>query len=78
VSVKFTRLLASGSLFMLGGLFAIYGLFLLTFNEDGGSTYVTLVNHRLDAHLVGAASLVLGLALISGGYAQVRRGRLRR
>jgi hypothetical protein len=75
--VKFIRLLTSAPLFMVGGLLAVYGLFALTFNERGGSTYVMLLGHRLDAHLVGAVSLVVGLAIIAAGFAHVRRGRHR-
>jgi len=63
---------------MVGVLFAVYGLFALTFNEPGGgSTYVTLVNHRVDAHVAGAVSLAVGLAIIAAAVALVRRGRLR-
>ena len=75
--MKFFRLLTSAALFMVGGLLALYGLFALTFNERGSSTYVMLVGHRLDAHLIGAVSLVVGLAIIAAGFAHLRRGRLR-
>jgi hypothetical protein len=75
LSEKFIRFLTCAALFMVCGLLAVYGLFALTFNERGGSTYVMLVGHRLDAHLVGAVSLVVGLALIAAGFAHVRRGR---
>lgn len=74
--MKFIRLLTSAPAFMVGGLLAVYGLFALTFNERGESTYVMLVGHRLDAHLVGAVSLVVGLAIIAAGVALIRRGRL--
>jgi hypothetical protein len=63
---------------MVGVLLAVYGLFALTFNEPaGGSTYVTFVGHRVDAHVAGAVSLAVGLAIIAGALALVRRGRLR-
>jgi hypothetical protein len=63
---------------MVGVLLAVYGLFALTFSEPGGgSTYVTLVGHRIDAHVAGAVSLAVGLAIIAGALALVRRGRLR-
>ena len=75
--MKFIRLLTFAALFMVGGLLAVYGLFALTFNERGGSTYVMLAGHRLDAHLVGALSLMVGLAVIAAGFVHVRRGRLR-
>ena len=75
--VKVVRL-ASASLFVVGVMLALYGLLALTFNEpQGGSTYVTLAGHRLDAHRVGAVSLVLGLAGIVAGVGILRRGRVR-
>jgi hypothetical protein len=50
-------------LFLLAGLLTLYGLFVLIYNGDGGTTYVTLAGHRTNAHLVGAVSLLLGMAL---------------
>ena len=75
--MKVIRFLASAPLLVLGVLFALYGLFALTFNEGGGATYVTLMGHRLDAHRVGAVSLVIGLAAVTAAIALVRRARLR-
>jgi hypothetical protein len=76
--VKFVRFLPSIPLFIVGVLLAVYGVFALTFNEPGGgSTYVTLAGHRLDAHLVGVVSLVIGLSIIAAGIALGRRARLR-
>ena len=75
-AVKLVRLLVSAPLFVAGVLLALYGVFALTFNDRGGSTYVTLVGHRLDAHLIGAASLAIGLAIIAAAVALVRRGRV--
>jgi hypothetical protein len=75
--VKVIRFLASAPLLVLGVLLALYGMFALTFNEGSGATYVTLMGHRLDAHHVGAVSLVIGLAAIAAAIALVRRGRLR-
>ena len=76
-AVKLIRLLASAPLFVVGVILALYGVLALTFNEGGGSTYVTLAGHRLDAHRVGALCLALGLAVIAGAVALVRRGRVR-
>ena len=76
--MKSVRFLIAAVMFMAGLLLAVYGVFALTFNEEGGgSTYVTLSGHRLDAHLVGAISLVIGLAIIVTAFALSRRGRLR-
>jgi hypothetical protein len=58
-------------------LLTLYGVFTLTFNDRGGSTYVTLVGHSLDAHLVGAVSVVVGVAIIASAMALMRRGRFR-
>ena len=71
------RLLISVPLFALGLLLGLYGLLALTFNEEGGATYVMLGSHRLNADFVGAVSLVIGLAAIAAAIALVRRGRLR-
>jgi len=38
--VKLGRFLASAPLFLVGVLLALYGVFALTFNEGGGSTYL--------------------------------------
>ncbi len=75
--MRLIRFLVSALLFVVGVLLALYGAFALAFNERGGSTYVTLVGHRLDAHLVGAVSLVIGLAVIAAAVAFVRRSRVR-
>jgi hypothetical protein len=70
------RFLTVAAMFVAALLSAIYGVFALTFDEPGGgSTYVALAGHRLDAHLVGAVSLVSGLAIIAAVVARVRRGR---
>jgi hypothetical protein len=71
--MKLSRLLVSAPLLLVGTLLALYGLFALTFNDRGGATYVTLAGHRYDAHLVGAISLVIALAVIAAGVAIVRR-----
>ena len=72
------RFLTSVPFFLAGALLAVYGLFALTFNEPGGGyTYVTLAGHRLNAHLVGGASLVVGLGLLAAAVAVARRGSLR-
>lgn len=75
--MKAIQLVISVSLLAVGAALALYGVFALTFNERGGSTYVTLVGHRLDAHLVGAVSLGVGTAVIVAAVAVMRRGRSR-
>ena len=75
--MKSIRFLVSASLFVVGVIVVLYGVLALTFNERGGSTYVTLAGHRLDAHRVGAVCLVLGLAVIAAAIGVVRRGRTR-
>ncbi len=70
---KSLRFLISVPLLVAGVLFVLYGLFALTFREGSGSTYVTFEGHRIDAHLVGAVSLVIGVAVIAGAVALARR-----
>jgi len=77
-AVKLIRFLAAASLFVVGVMIVLYGLLALTFNEPrGGSTYVTLAGHRLDAHAVGAVSFLLGFAVIAAAVAVLRHGRVR-
>jgi hypothetical protein len=71
---KLARFLIAAPLVVAGALFALYGLFALTFREGGGSTYVTLAGHQFDAHLVGAVSLVIGLVIVAGAVTLARRG----
>jgi hypothetical protein len=74
-AVKFIRYLASASLFVAGVMFVLYAVLALAFNERGGATYVTLASHRLDAHRVGAVSLVLGVAISAAAVGLLRRSR---
>jgi hypothetical protein len=44
----------------IGGLLSLYGLLLILYRDHGGSnTYVTLFGHQRNAHLVGAATLLM-------------------
>jgi hypothetical protein len=72
-AMKFTRLLASVPLLLVGALLALYGLFALSFNDRGGATYVTLAGHRYNADIVGVVSLVIALTMIAAGVLIVRR-----
>lgn len=60
-------------LIVLGVPLASYGVLALTFDEGGGATYVTLLGHRLDAHVTGSVSLGTGIALTAVSLALVRR-----
>jgi hypothetical protein len=75
--VKLIRFVTPALLIAAGVVLALYGFLALTFNEQGGSTYVSLAGHRLDAHRVGAVCLVLALAVIAVAVALLRRGRVR-
>jgi hypothetical protein len=75
--VRVFRFVMLAPLFAVGALFTLYGVFALTFNDRGGSTYVSLAGHRLDAHLVGGVSLAIGMAIVASAVALMRRGRLR-
>ena len=73
--MKLSRLLTSLALTVLGVLLTLYGLLGLTYRgESGGSTYVMIGGHDVDAHLVGAFSLVVGLVAIPCAGILVRRG----
>lgn len=75
--VKLTRLAASAAMVVVGVLLAPYGLFALTFKEGDGPTYVTMGGHRLDAHLVGGLSLIIGVAALVAAIVFLRRRRVR-
>ena len=63
VAVRLARKLLMVPVLALAGIFALYGLFALLYNADGGTTYVTLAGHRTNAHFAGAVSLALGVGL---------------
>ena len=66
------------SLAVAGLLFAGYGVLALTYEEgQGSSTYVTFAGARVDAHLAGAISLVIGLVVVVVAVLVARSGRLR-
>jgi hypothetical protein len=72
--VKRAHAVVSTPLFAVGVLLALYGVFALTYNGDGGSTTVTLTGHQLDAHLVGGVSVAIGLIVVGLGI-WIARGR---
>ena len=52
-------------LLIVGALLALYGLFAILYNGDGGSnTTVTWAGHRIDADVAGAIALAFGLLLL--------------
>jgi hypothetical protein len=70
------RYLIAAPLLTGGALLALYGLLALLYGGEGrnpGPTYVTLFGHRHDAHLIGALSLVVGLAVVGAAGALMRR-----
>lgn len=67
------RLVVGLVLVAIGALLGLYGLFAILYGDhSGGSTYVTLFGHERDAQLVGAASLLVGTALISAAVLLIR------
>jgi hypothetical protein len=72
-----SRLLTSLTLTVLGLLLTLYGLLGLVYRgENGGNTYVMIGGHDVDAQLVGAFSLGVGLvALLCAGILIRRRPR---
>ena len=75
--MKLWRLLTYLTLTVLGMLLTLYGLLVLTYRGEGdGSTYVMIGGHDVDAQLIGAFSLVVGLvAILSAGILVRRRPR---
>jgi len=62
---RFFRLLIGLPVLASGILIGLYGLLALLYrDEGGGSTYVTLFGHQMNAHLVGVIALLIALAVI--------------
>ena len=74
---KPARFLVSGALLGVGGLLALYGVFLLISNGDtaGGATYIKVAGGQMDAHLAGGISLAIAAVLVASGVFAARRGR---
>jgi hypothetical protein len=65
---------ALGWFVLISGIpLALYGLFAIVYNGDGGDTVVTLAGHELDADLAGAIVLAIGLPLLVAGVLILRR-----
>jgi hypothetical protein len=74
--MKVLRYALSVPLIVIGALFALYGVFLLTYGGDGsGRTYIKIAGSQMDAHLAGGISLAVAAALTASGIAASRRGR---
>jgi hypothetical protein len=61
------RLVAGAGLAIAGTLLTLYGLFAILYGGDSGgsgNTYVKVGGREIDADLVGAIALVVGLALV--------------
>ncbi len=77
-SMKVTRNLVAFLLFAVGGLLVLYGLLALLYTGEGSggsSTYVKFAGEQIDAHLAGALSLAVAVAVIATGVVVARRGR---
>ena len=73
--MKALRYALSLPLFAIGALFALYGVFALTFREGSGRMYVKIAGSRMDAHLAGGISLAIAALLIAAGVVANHRGR---
>jgi len=74
------RLTARVAVVLGGILLALYGLFALVYRGDSGGsgdTYVTLAGRELDAQLVGAIALALGVVLLLAAFRSFRAARRR-
>lgn len=71
------RFLFGLGLLLVAILFGLYGLFAILYGGDsgGGDTYVKLGRHEIDADLVGAIALVLGLLAASASILFLARRR---
>jgi predicted anti-sigma-YlaC factor YlaD len=78
--VRALRLTARVALVLGGILLALYGLLAVVYRGDSGGsghTYVTLAGRELDAQLVGAIALALGVMLLLAAIWPLRPARRR-
>jgi hypothetical protein len=59
----------------VAAVFALYGLFAISYNgdEESGATYVLVAGHRIDADVVGAVALLLALSTLGAAILLMRR-----
>jgi hypothetical protein len=72
------RLVAGAGLAIAGALLTLYGLFAIVYGGDSGGsgdTYVKVGGREIDADLVGAIALVVGLTLALCGTLLLTRRR---
>jgi hypothetical protein len=67
----------SAILFVGGVLLSIYGVFAILYNGDSSDStpYVSVWGHEINADVVGAVALAVGIAAIVSSVALRRRGR---
>ena len=74
--MKMLRYALSAPLIAIGALFALYGVFALTYSADGsGRTYIKIAGSQMDAHLAGSIGLAIAAVLIASGVAAGRQSR---
>jgi divalent metal cation (Fe/Co/Zn/Cd) transporter len=60
----------------VGALLGLYGLFAILYGGDnGGSTYVTVFRHEIDARPLGAVVLLAGVVVITAAVFLMRERR---
>jgi hypothetical protein len=71
------RLFVSAILFVGGVLFSVYGVFAILYNGDSNDStpYVSAWGHEINADVVGAVALAVGIAAIVSSIALKSRGR---
>ena len=75
---RLARVLLGLALLVWAAVLALYGLFALVYDPDGGGdAYVAISGRDLDAHLVGGIALALAVAAILAGLLLLRRARAR-
>jgi hypothetical protein len=68
------RFVIAAMLLLAGILLALYGLFAIAYNGDGGSdAYVKIAGQDVNAYLVGVLALFVGTAAILGFVGLKRR-----
>ncbi len=75
---RFARVLLGLALLVWAAVLALYGLFAIVYDADGGGdAYIGISGREVDADLVGGIALALAVAALLAGVLLLRSSRAR-
>ena len=75
---RFARVLLGLALLVWAAVLALYGLFAIVYDPDGGGdAYIGISGREVDADLVGGIALALAVAALLAGVLLLRSSRAR-